>query len=237
VDLALDVARLDEARANAPLRRAASSFASEPPDAATCVQLLPLMSLNDSSGDYSSHTCDIPTTSRNRRQSPRSGLPEGLTPPRSWRQGPSRQPRSTTQSSYAAPSSVAERAVQSSYPLEPHALWRVIKLGSGQDELLKRAADRWQSSARSLLRVLKGARTIAASPDVTTSTSPRRCSCAAAIGRADQGATGHTPRQLSPPPVDFPQERYVAPTSSSRGSRCPWRLYPERDSAFTRSPA
>ena len=36
-----------------------------------------------------------------------------------------------------------------------------MKLGAGQRALLKRAADRWQLSARSLLRVLKVARTIA----------------------------------------------------------------------------
>ena len=50
-------------------------------------------------------------------------------------------------------------------------MWRVVKLGSGQRELLKRAADRWRLSARTLLRVLKVARTIAdlaGSPGVTT---------------------------------------------------------------------
>jgi len=36
-----------------------------------------------------------------------------------------------------------------------------VKLGAEQRALLKRAADRWQLSARSSLRVLKVARTIA----------------------------------------------------------------------------
>jgi magnesium chelatase family protein len=45
--------------------------------------------------------------------------------------------------------------------LDSRALWRVVKLGAGQRALLKRAADRWRLSARSLLRVLKVARTIA----------------------------------------------------------------------------
>jgi magnesium chelatase family protein len=45
--------------------------------------------------------------------------------------------------------------------LDPRALWRVVKLGAEQRALLKRAADRWQLSARASLRVLKVARTIA----------------------------------------------------------------------------
>ncbi len=45
--------------------------------------------------------------------------------------------------------------------LDSRALWRVVKLGAEQRALLKRAAERWQLSARSSLRVLKVARTIA----------------------------------------------------------------------------
>lgn len=45
--------------------------------------------------------------------------------------------------------------------LDARGLWRVVKLGKEQRALLKRAADRWQLSARSSLRVLKVARTIA----------------------------------------------------------------------------
>jgi len=45
--------------------------------------------------------------------------------------------------------------------LDSRALWRVVKLGAEQRALLKRAADRWQLSARASLRVLKVARTIA----------------------------------------------------------------------------
>ena len=45
--------------------------------------------------------------------------------------------------------------------LDSRALWRVVKLGAAQRTLLKRAADRWQLSARASLRVLKVARTIA----------------------------------------------------------------------------
>ena len=45
--------------------------------------------------------------------------------------------------------------------LDARALWRVVTLGKDQRALLKRAADRWQLSARSSLRVLKVARTIA----------------------------------------------------------------------------
>jgi len=45
--------------------------------------------------------------------------------------------------------------------LDTRALWRVVTLGVAQRTLLKRAAERWQLSARSSLRVLKVARTIA----------------------------------------------------------------------------
>jgi magnesium chelatase family protein len=54
-----------------------------------------------------------------------------------------------------------ERAGRLNARLEARALWRVVKLGQEQRALLKRAADRWQLSARSSLRVLKVARTIA----------------------------------------------------------------------------
>jgi magnesium chelatase family protein len=45
--------------------------------------------------------------------------------------------------------------------LDARALWRVVSLGQEQRALLKRATDRWQLSARSTLRVLKVARTLA----------------------------------------------------------------------------
>jgi len=45
--------------------------------------------------------------------------------------------------------------------LDTRALWRAVSLGAAQRALLKRAADRWQLSARSSVRVLKVARTIA----------------------------------------------------------------------------
>jgi len=45
--------------------------------------------------------------------------------------------------------------------LDARSLWRVVTLGSAERALLKRAADRWQLSARGSLRVLKVARTIA----------------------------------------------------------------------------
>ena len=45
--------------------------------------------------------------------------------------------------------------------LDARALWRVVALGRGERALLKRAADRFRLSARSTLRVLKVARTIA----------------------------------------------------------------------------
>jgi magnesium chelatase family protein len=62
---------------------------------------------------------------------------------------------------------VAARAVQLerggrlNARLDARGLWRVVKLGAEQRALLKRAADRWQLSARGSLRVLKVARTIA----------------------------------------------------------------------------
>jgi magnesium chelatase family protein len=62
---------------------------------------------------------------------------------------------------------VAARAVQLerggrlNSRLDARALWRVVKLGQEPRALLKRAADRWQLSARGSLRVLKVARTIA----------------------------------------------------------------------------
>ena len=45
--------------------------------------------------------------------------------------------------------------------LDTRALWRGVTLGAPQRALLKRAAERWQLSARSSVRVLKVARTIA----------------------------------------------------------------------------
>jgi magnesium chelatase family protein len=54
-----------------------------------------------------------------------------------------------------------ERAGKLNARLDPRALWRVVKLGGEERTLLKRATDRWQLSARSTLRVLKVARTIA----------------------------------------------------------------------------
>jgi magnesium chelatase family protein len=45
--------------------------------------------------------------------------------------------------------------------LDARSLWRVVTLGSEERALLKRATERWQLSARSALRVLKVARTIA----------------------------------------------------------------------------
>jgi magnesium chelatase family protein len=45
--------------------------------------------------------------------------------------------------------------------LDARALWRAVTLGTAERALLKRAADRWQLSARGSLRVLKVARTIA----------------------------------------------------------------------------
>jgi magnesium chelatase family protein len=45
--------------------------------------------------------------------------------------------------------------------LDTRAVWRAVTLGAEQRALLKRAAERWRLSARSSLRVLKVARTIA----------------------------------------------------------------------------
>jgi magnesium chelatase family protein len=61
----------------------------------------------------------------------------------------------------AARSAQLTRAGRLNARLDSRALWRVVTLGQRQRALLKRAADRWQLSARSSLRVLKVARTIA----------------------------------------------------------------------------
>jgi magnesium chelatase family protein len=61
-----------------------------------------------------------------------------------------------------------ERGGRLNARLDARALWRVVKLGSEQRTLLKRAADRWQLSARSTLRVLKVARTLADLDDADT---------------------------------------------------------------------
>jgi magnesium chelatase family protein len=64
-----------------------------------------------------------------------------------------------------------ERAGRLNARLDARALWRVVSLGPAQRTLLKRAADRWSLSARSSMRVLKVARTIAdleAAEKVTT---------------------------------------------------------------------
>jgi magnesium chelatase family protein len=54
-----------------------------------------------------------------------------------------------------------ERGGRLNARLDARAIGRVVSLGSEQRALLKRAADRWQLSARSSLRVLRVARTIA----------------------------------------------------------------------------
>jgi magnesium chelatase family protein len=54
-----------------------------------------------------------------------------------------------------------ERGARLNARLDARALWRAVTLGSAQRALLKRAAERWQLSARSSLRVLRVARTIA----------------------------------------------------------------------------
>ena len=54
-----------------------------------------------------------------------------------------------------------ERSGKLNARLDSRSLWRVVDLGAEQRALLKRAADRWQLSARSSLRVLKVSRTIA----------------------------------------------------------------------------
>jgi magnesium chelatase family protein len=61
----------------------------------------------------------------------------------------------------AARSTQVERAGRLNARLDARALWRVVTLGPDQRALLKRAVERWQLSARSSLRVLKVARTIA----------------------------------------------------------------------------
>jgi magnesium chelatase family protein len=61
----------------------------------------------------------------------------------------------------AARATQLERGGRLNARLDSKGLWRVVKLGAEQRALLKRAADRWQLSARSSLRVLKVARTIA----------------------------------------------------------------------------
>jgi magnesium chelatase family protein len=61
----------------------------------------------------------------------------------------------------AARATQLERGGRLNARLDSRALWRVVKLGAEQRAVLKRAADRWQLSARSSLRVLKVARTIA----------------------------------------------------------------------------
>jgi magnesium chelatase family protein len=54
-----------------------------------------------------------------------------------------------------------ERGGKLNARLDARGLWRVVELGAGERALLKRAAERWQLSARSTLRVLKVARTVA----------------------------------------------------------------------------
>jgi magnesium chelatase family protein len=54
-----------------------------------------------------------------------------------------------------------ERGGRLNARLDAKSIWRVAQLGTAERALLKRAADRWQLSARSALRVLKVARTIA----------------------------------------------------------------------------
>jgi magnesium chelatase family protein len=77
------------------------------------------------------------------------------------------EPSATSESAQVREAVTAARAVQLerggrfNARLDARGLWRVVKLGPEQRELLKRAADRWQLSARSSLRVLKVARTIA----------------------------------------------------------------------------
>jgi len=77
------------------------------------------------------------------------------------------EPSATNESAQVRDAVTAARAMQLerggrlNARLDARGLWRVVKLGAEQRELLKRAADRWQLSARSSLRVLKVARTIA----------------------------------------------------------------------------
>jgi magnesium chelatase family protein len=54
-----------------------------------------------------------------------------------------------------------ERGGKLNARLDARALWRVVTLGRAERTLLKRAADHFRLSARSTLRVLKVARTIA----------------------------------------------------------------------------
>jgi magnesium chelatase family protein len=54
-----------------------------------------------------------------------------------------------------------ERSGKLNARLDSRTLWRSVSLGAAERGLLKRAAERWQLSARSLLRVLKVARTLA----------------------------------------------------------------------------
>jgi magnesium chelatase family protein len=54
-----------------------------------------------------------------------------------------------------------ERAGRLNARLDSRALWQVVTLGAKERDLLKRATERWQLSARSVLRVLKVARTLA----------------------------------------------------------------------------
>jgi DNA-directed RNA polymerase subunit beta len=50
---------------------------------------------------------------------------------------------------------------QANARLDSRALWHAVTLGAAERELLQRATDRWQLSARGALRVLKVARTLA----------------------------------------------------------------------------
>jgi magnesium chelatase family protein len=54
-----------------------------------------------------------------------------------------------------------ERCGKLNARLDARALWRVVSLGAAERGLLKRATERWQLSARSTMRVLKVARTLA----------------------------------------------------------------------------
>jgi magnesium chelatase family protein len=54
-----------------------------------------------------------------------------------------------------------ERAGRLNARLDTQSLWRVVELGTKERALLKRAVERWNLSARSSLRILKVARTIA----------------------------------------------------------------------------
>ena len=54
-----------------------------------------------------------------------------------------------------------ERSGKLNARLDSRALWRAVDLGAEQRKLLRRAADHWQLSARSSVRIVKVARTIA----------------------------------------------------------------------------